>query len=128
MNHHLGALEFVELFTDGSLLLRREASPWSVGSPIVILSIGYFDIIVKPYDLVGISIQLLKKIPAYGSTCKVFYFSCFQFFNCGSETQLAEQRHLFFFTLFLLLGWTCSYKKLTLNLGIHILFKKKSYV
>ena len=51
MNHHLGALEIVELLPDGGLLLRREPRPRSVGSPVVILSVGHFDIVVEPYDL-----------------------------------------------------------------------------
>jgi hypothetical protein len=51
MNHHLSALEIVELLTNGGLLLRREPRPRSVGSPVIILSIGYFDIVVEPYDL-----------------------------------------------------------------------------
>ena len=51
MNHHLGALEIVELLTNGGLLLRREPRPRSVGSPVIILSIGHFDVVIEPYDL-----------------------------------------------------------------------------
>jgi hypothetical protein len=66
MNHHLGALEIVELLTDGGLLLRREPRPRSVGSSVVILSVGHFDIVVEPYNLLRIASRI--KFPGKDKT------------------------------------------------------------
>lgn len=104
VHHHLSALKFVELFTDGSLLLRREASPWSVGSPIVILSIGYFDVVVKPYDLLQIQKQIQlrrwKKTQITFSMARIQDFS-FTFLAFSSSTvglKLSLRNSVIFFS------------------------------
>lgn len=44
---HLVGLEVVELFTDGGLVFGSQSGPWLVGSPIVLVARGHFDIITK---------------------------------------------------------------------------------
>ena len=53
VDHHFCAFEFVEFFANGSLLLRCQAGPWPVGPPVVVLSIGDFNVIVKANNLIN---------------------------------------------------------------------------
>ena len=103
MNHHFGALEIVELLANGGLLLRRKPRPRPVGSTVIILSIGHFDVVIEPYDLfrqVGLSFTLIN-----GTEERVVCtnLSGFEFFDRWPETEFTEQGHLFLFS-FLLQG------------------------
>ncbi len=51
MNHHLGALEVIELLANCGLLLGCKPCPRSIGSTVIILSVGHFDVVIEAYDL-----------------------------------------------------------------------------
>ena len=108
MNHHFGALEIVELLANGGLLLRRKPRPRPVGSTVIILSIGHFDVVIEPYDLfrqVGLSFTLIN-----GTEERVVCtnLSGFEFFDRWPETEFTEQGHLFLFSFLLLFSRTGS--------------------
>lgn len=51
VNLHLGALEFVELFTDGSLVGRSELGPRFIGSPVVLVCVRALHVLMETEDL-----------------------------------------------------------------------------
>jgi len=51
VNGHLRAFKLVQLLSNGSLIFRSQSRPGLVGSPVVIVSLRYLDVIVEPDDL-----------------------------------------------------------------------------
>lgn len=70
MNFHLEALELIQFFSNGSLVLRGQSSPWLICSSIVIMCRGNFNVIIETDDLSGL-----------------------QLFDSRSETQLSNMRN-----------------------------------
>ena len=119
MNHHFCALEFVEFFTNGGLFLRSQPRPRPVGSPVVVLSVCHFDIVVEAYDLrekhraESDRLEIVTRNPPTITEASR-YLSGFELFDCRPETELAEQSHLLLLALLLLLRRTGSFQNVAL--------------
>jgi len=91
MNFHLEALELIQFFSNGSLVLGSQSSPGLVCSSIVVVCCSDFNVIIETDDLTGL--QLL---------------------DGGSETQLSIEDGFLLFPLPHHLFWGLSFEDVPL--------------